>query len=87
VRGVLVLGVLSGSGAERAGFLPTRRDPGTGAVILGDIIVAVNAQPITRAADLYAALDERKVGDRVTVTVQRGDKRLDLHIVLMSLTD
>ncbi|HJL46915.1 MAG TPA: trypsin-like peptidase domain-containing protein, partial [Polyangiaceae bacterium LLY-WYZ-15_(1-7)] len=41
VRGVLVLGVVDGSGAASVGLRPTRRDPQTGGIILGDVIVAV----------------------------------------------
>jgi S1-C subfamily serine protease len=85
VKGVLVMGVMAGSGAEKAGMRPTERDPRTGDVVLGDVIVALDGKSVEKTTDLFEALDPHKVGDEVTVTVKRGDGRVDLRVTLGKL--
>jgi len=81
VRGVVVLGVVPGSPAERAGIRPF--DPATNQP--GDIIVAVDGKPVATVADLAAALDEAGVGKDVVVTITRGDARHDLKTDVIDL--
>ncbi|HWN80867.1 MAG TPA: trypsin-like peptidase domain-containing protein, partial [Candidatus Udaeobacter sp.] len=83
VEGVLVLEVIQGSGAEEAGIHPTRR-ANSGRVMLGDVIVAVDGEPVQTSGDLALVLEKRKVGDKVKVTVIRDQKKVDLEIRLMS---
>ena len=40
----------------------------------GDVITGINARKVTRAADLAIALDDFKVGDKVTLKVRRGEE-------------
>jgi S1-C subfamily serine protease len=83
VEGVLVLDVVRGSGAEAAGIRPSRR-AASGHVVLGDVIVAVDGEPIKNGSDLALALEKRQVGEKVQVTVLRDQRRVDLQITLMS---
>jgi len=83
IEGALVLTVRRGSGAEEAGIQPTRRDA-RGRIELGDIIVAVEGEPIRSAADLTLALERRQAGDIVTVTVLRGGHERQLQVRLES---
>ena len=69
-QGVLVLNVDPNSGAGQAGMLPTKRDP-QGSLILGDIIVRIQSRTIKGSSDLFAALDDCKVGDTIDVEVLR----------------
>jgi len=87
VKGVLVLGVVSGSPAEQAGIEPTRRNSGTGAIVLGDVIVAVDGESVERPEDLYRALDRKSVGEQVKITVLRDGARKDLAVTLAPLAD
>ncbi len=87
LRGLLVLGLVEGSGAAQAGLIPTRRDPITGTLLLGDVIVAVDAEPVADALDLYRILDRREVADVVTVTVIRDGERLGLPVRLGSIVE
>jgi S1-C subfamily serine protease len=83
IRGVLVLGVNDGTPASRAGLKATtltRRG-----VSLGDIIVGLDGDPIKNYDDLYNLLDHHRAGDKVRLTVQRGDKRVDVSIELVLL--
>src|SRR4029453_2156413 len=56
VEGGLVFAVQPGSGADRAGILPTRRGR-DGAIELGDVIVEVEGKAIASNNDLFLVLD------------------------------
>ena len=64
-----MLEVTSGGSAEKAGIQPTRRDK-SGDIILGDLIVEVNDDPITSNNDLLLTLEKYKTGDQVKVKVK-----------------
>jgi len=84
ISGALVLGVKKGSAAEKAGIQPTTRDA-NGQIRLGDVIVAVDGNPVSGADDLFKLLRKHEVGDEVTVTVQRQDGKHDLSVRLQAL--
>ncbi len=83
LQGALVLRVEPGSGAERAGLRPTHRDR-RGQVQLGDLVVAVDGQEVDSPGDVTLILERHKAGDRIAVTVQRDDRRIDLQVELGS---
>jgi serine protease DegQ len=68
--GALVRAVPSNTPADRAG------------IDQGDVIVALESEPIETVEDLFAALRGFKPGDSVTVTVVRDGKRRDLDVEL-----
>ena len=49
----------------------------------GDIIVAANAVEITSRATLTVVMEPMGVGDSLILTVQRGDERFDMEVLLM----
>eukprot|EP00878_Enallax_costatus_P011544 GHUV01012052.1.p2 GENE.GHUV01012052.1~~GHUV01012052.1.p2 ORF type:complete len:193 (+),score=24.35 GHUV01012052.1:191-769(+) len=79
--GVLVLEVPAGTPAATAGLRPTYRDV-FGDIVLGDIIVGMDTRPIRSTAELVAALDERRPGDKVRCDVLRDGKRLSMTVTL-----
>jgi S1-C subfamily serine protease len=83
IVGVVIDKVKRGTPAAKAGLqgLKTRR----GQVLLGDVIVAINAYEVTNYDQLYNALDRFKVGDTVNVTVLRGAKKIKVSLKLMQL--
>jgi len=81
VEGALVLTVEPNSNADRAGLEPTQRDR-IGNVYLGDIITAVNGTRIDSQKDLLLALEEHKIGDQVTLTVERGRESKEIKVTL-----
>jgi S1-C subfamily serine protease len=87
VDGVLVLGVVAGSPADQAGLQPTRRHSLTGAIELGDVIVALDGEPVHRPVDLFRILDRKNVGDKVKVSVLRGRDRSDMTVILAPLAE
>jgi S1-C subfamily serine protease len=84
IRGALVLSVGEGSAAAKAGIRPTTRDS-RGNIQLGDIIVAVDDEPVESRNDLILLLRKYEVGDSVKVTVVRNDKRQDIEVSLQAL--
>jgi S1-C subfamily serine protease len=80
LQGVLIKELRPGSPAEKAGLQGTRREGSQ--TKLGDLIVAIGGEPITRAKDLFRALDGHKPGDQVTVTVERDGDRVDVPVTL-----
>ncbi|GMH67535.1 hypothetical protein TrLO_g1658 [Triparma laevis f. longispina] len=69
-RGVLVLDVPAGSYCAKSGLKGTMR--GAEGITIGDIIVGFDGKEIDKEADLFKALEGRKVGDTVTLTVSRS---------------
>jgi S1-C subfamily serine protease len=81
VEGTLVLGVVPDGAADKAGLRPTRRDR-RGALVLGDLIVAVDGQPVRESRDLFRHLDAHDVGDVVRLRVRRGRQETELDVTL-----
>jgi S1-C subfamily serine protease len=81
VDGLLVLEVEAGSAAERVGLRTARRGRG-GALVPGDIVQALDDQPLRRTADLLDALEGRAVGDRVTLTLWRDGEVIRVPVTL-----
>jgi hypothetical protein len=82
-----LLGV-SGSG-EKKGCLVTLVREGTAASRAGierdDVITQVNGEPIPDMATLVATISKQRPGDRIKVTLLRGDDEIDKDIVLGEL--
>ncbi len=79
--GALVIDVQPGSSAERAGIRPTTRDR-RGYIRLGDLIVAVDGEPIRSPNDLVLALERRNPGDVVRLTLLRDGKKVEVSLKL-----
>ena len=67
-RGLLVTSVASGSAAQEAGLM------------LGDVIVSIEGQPIRSARDLQWALDGESVGKTMALEVIRGGQLQKISI-------
>jgi S1-C subfamily serine protease len=81
--GALVLDVDRGGPAAQAGIRPTRQTV-DGRIVLGDVIVAVDGQPVQDSNDLYSSLDRHEIGDTVTLTVLRDEGREDVKVRLQA---
>ncbi len=86
VEGVLIIETTSGGPAERAGLLGGQRQIRIGRYILpigGDIITAVNGEPITNEQDLNLFLDTKtQVGQTIQVTIWRDGQQLTVPLTL-----
>jgi C-terminal processing protease CtpA/Prc len=69
-RGVLVDAVRPGSPAARAGLR------------VGDVILAIDGDDARAATDLLKAMNHRKKGEAIAISIQRGDQRSELRATL-----
>lgn len=83
--GLLVMQVVPGSAADRAGLRggTERAYIGNTPIALGgDLIVAIDGQPVTDQQELSHMMQQHRAGDTVTVTIFRGKKKMDIRVVL-----
>jgi S1-C subfamily serine protease len=81
VQGVVVLRVAPGSAAASAGLqgATVSRD---GAVVAGDIIVAVEGRRVETVGRLLGLLDDYRVGDTVKLSVVRDGREREVAVTL-----
>ena len=80
-----VLEVLPESAAAKAGFRPVRRSAASGRIVLGDVIIGLEGARIGNQDDLFHALENRRPGEAVTVTLVRDGSERDVSIVLQPI--
>ena len=83
--GLLIVQVVPGSAAERAGLHGgTERAylGNTPIMIGGDLIVAIDGQGIEDQQELSHVMQNHRAGDTVMVTIYRGKKKTDIKVVL-----
>lgn len=83
IQGVIVLGVMPGSPAARAGLQGIRQD--FEGITLGDVIVGIDDERIENYDVLYNTLDKHHAGDSVKVTTIRNRKKVETTIPLVAL--
>lgn len=81
IEGVLIIQVLTGGAADKAGLQPTYRDR-RGAISLGDIIVAVNGVAVKNSNDMILELEKFKPADRVMLRVLRNEREMEVEVEL-----
>lgn len=81
IKGAVIVNVVEGTPAEAAGLIGTTMDR-NGNISLGDIIVAVNDDPITTNSDLFLALEKYSIGENVTISVLRDDRVVEVPLRL-----
>jgi S1-C subfamily serine protease len=88
--GILIERVLPGGAAEQAGLRGgnQRLFQGNTPVMLGgDLIVGIDGTEVQSPQDLSGALNNHKAGDTVTLTVFRGQKKMNVKVVLGDAKD
>ena len=89
-NGILIERVLPGGAAEKAGLHggTQRAYLGNIPVILGgDLIVKFDGQDIATGQDLATAMNARRAGDTVSITVFRGHKSMEFKVTLGDAKD
>jgi S1-C subfamily serine protease len=71
LKGALVGRVEPGGAAAAAGLRSTRRND-DGDILLGDLIVTVDGQPVESVEELHGAIEKHAIGDTVKLTIVRG---------------
>ena len=72
-KGVGIVQVTAGGPASKAGIQPFRRSE-EGGVVQGDVITAVDDQPVANLDELLTQLENHQPGDNVTLTLWRAGK-------------
>jgi S1-C subfamily serine protease len=83
--GVLIVEVVPGGAAERAGLKGGNQRAYLGNIPVmlgGDLIVAIDGEQIGDQQDLANSMNRHKAGDTVTVTIYRGKRKMDAKVVL-----
>ena len=83
--GLLVQRVEAGAAAEEAGIRGPKQVVIVGNIQLGvggDLIVAVDGKPVTRDDDLQRALNHKRAGDNMQLTINRGGKTQKINVKL-----
>ena len=83
--GLLIVQVVPGSAAERAGLRGGNERAYLGNIPItlgGDLMVAIDGQAIQDQQELSHFMQNHRAGDSVTVTIYRGRKRMDIKVVL-----
>jgi S1-C subfamily serine protease len=83
IRGVVVIAVMDGTPAAKAGLRGISRT--LGGVTLGDVIVGIGPDKVDDYDDLYNALDKHRAGETVDVKVMRGKELVTLKIEVIAL--
>ncbi|CAG1019082.1 putative serine protease PepD [Burkholderiaceae bacterium] len=80
-KGVPLVRVTPGGPAAVAGLQPFRRGS-EGGIVAGDVITAVNDEPVSDLDDMLTALERFQPGDKVTLTLWRAGKSRKQSITL-----
>lgn len=86
VEGVVLREVYSNSPAEKAGLKGTSRDQ-YGRIIIGDIIVSIDGDPIRNYDDMYNAFDEKKPGSSIELVYLRDGEEREETIEVITVTN
>jgi len=83
--GILIERVLPGGAAEKAGLRGGNQQARLGfqpIMLGGDLIVGFDGQEIQNAQDLTSMMNKHHAGDTVTLTVYRGQQKLNIKVTL-----
>jgi len=78
---LVVLDVAPGGAAAKAGIRPTTRTR-RGEIVLGDVVVAVDSQPVRTRGDLRLMLESKKAGGTIQLTVIRNGREISVPLTL-----
>jgi S1-C subfamily serine protease len=82
-RGVLIIAVVPGGPADRAGLRGTEVTSNGQVAAIGDIIIAADGQEIRNDTDLRAFLSSKNAADNVRLTIIRGGTSvMDVNLTL-----
>ncbi len=81
--GALILNLVEGGPAEKAGLRETRRND-NGEIELGDLIIGINNISIDSNNDLFVALEQFSPGDKISILYSRNGRERAVELVLGS---
>lgn len=81
IEGVAIVRVLRGLPAAESGLVGATRDY-RGNIALGDVITAIEDDPIRTQDDYATALEKYQVGDQISITTRRGEELKTFEVTL-----
>ena len=81
VHGALVQRAVPGGPAARAGVVGFAMDA-SGRVLIGDLIVKIDGADVSKSDDVYRILEQKKVGDTVTIELVNGGRSRTVQVTL-----
>jgi S1-C subfamily serine protease len=84
-RGIVFCGYAPSSAAREAGIRTTEVAPNGRLAAAGDVIVALDGEPIESAGDIFRILDDHAIGDEVEVKYLRDDKEIAVKLKLVGV--
>jgi S1-C subfamily serine protease len=84
-NGLLIVQVVSGGAAERAGLRGGTEHAYLGNIPImvgGDLIVAIDGQAVQDQQALSQVMNNHRAGDTVRLTIYRGKKKMDVSVAL-----
>jgi S1-C subfamily serine protease len=81
VKGIAILSVRKGLAADEAGMIGVRED-NRGKIHLGDVIIAINDEPVTNEDSLLSLLERFEPGNTVKVTTLRNEEIRNYDVTL-----
>ncbi len=81
VKGIAILSVKRGLAADKAGMVGLREDF-RGNIHFGDVIIAINNEPVTNEDSLLSLLEGFEPGDKVKVTTLRDEEIQNYEVIL-----
>lgn len=81
-QGVMIAEVRANGPAAKAGLQGFRVNPQTNRQEPGDLLLAIDGEPVNTLLDLERILSKRKIQQTITVTIQRNNKRIDVELTL-----
>ena len=88
--GVLIVQVVPGGAAERAGLRAGNQRVyigNTPVMLGGDLIVAIDGDAIEDAFDIAHVMNKHRAGDTVRVTIYRGKQKMEVNVTLGELRE
>jgi S1-C subfamily serine protease len=81
-EGALIVEVTPGSPADDAGLRGGRTATSQGIPAGGDLIVAVDGEPVNDSSDVASAISQKRPGDEAEITYYRGDSKKTVTVDL-----
>lgn len=86
-KGLLVLYLRPNGPADKAGLVATKREKGSGRLILGDIVISIDSHAVNRAVDVYRVLETKNVGDVVVLEIIRDGEKIEKKVTLGEMVE
>ena len=83
--GFLIVQVMQGSPAEKAGMKGSDRSVNVGSAQVpagGDVIVELDGKPVTTGEQIQSDFQKRQVGDTMHFTIVRGSVTMQIQVIL-----